>query len=97
MRKGGRPAHNTPAMPISEAVLYDQFARARQEAVELTDRYREAPSDAPYRDELWDQVVRRTETARSLLESLLNEGSEIRDQGSVVRIPATVHLSLIHI
>ena len=78
-------------MPIDEAVLYDEFARARQEAVELTDRYREAPSDAPYRDELWDQVVRRTETARSLLESLLNEGSEIRDQGSVVRIPANVH------
>ena len=74
-------------MPIDEAGLYDQFARARQEAVELTDRYREAPSDAPYRDELWDQVVRRTETARSLLESLLDEGSRVREQGSVTRIP----------
>ena len=60
-------------MPISEAVLYDQLARARQEAVELTDRYRDAPSDAPYRDELWEQVVHQTETARSLLECLLDE------------------------
>jgi hypothetical protein len=74
-------------MPIDEAGLYDQFARARQEAVELTDRYREAPSDAPYRDELWDQIVRRTETARSLLESLLDEGSRVREQRSVTRIP----------
>jgi hypothetical protein len=60
-------------MPISEVVLYDQFARAREDAVELTDRYRDAPSDAPYRDELWEQVVHQTETARSLLESLLDE------------------------
>ncbi len=60
-------------MPISEAVLYDQFARARQQAVELTDRYRDAPSDAPYRDELWEQVVHQTETARSLLECLLDQ------------------------
>ena len=78
-------------MPIDEAVLYDEFARARQEAVELTDRYREAPSDAPYRDELWEQVVRHTETARSLLESLLDEGSGVSDQAPVARIPAAVH------
>jgi hypothetical protein len=60
-------------MPISEAVLYDQFTRARMEAVKLTDRYRDAPSDAPYRDELWEQVVNQTETARSLLECFLDE------------------------
>ncbi|HLZ29435.1 MAG TPA: hypothetical protein VKV73_19125 [Chloroflexota bacterium] len=79
-------------MPIDETVLYDEFARARQEAVELTDRYREAPSDAPDRDALWDQVVRRTETARSLLESLLDCGSGVsdQDQAPVARIPATV-------
>jgi hypothetical protein len=76
-------------MPI-DPVIYEEFARARQEAVELTDRYRDAPSDAPDRDELWEQVVRRTETARCLLESLLDEGPEVRDQGSVVRIPASV-------
>jgi hypothetical protein len=67
----GSLAHNSPTMPTSEAVLYDQFARARQEAVKLTDRYRDAPSDAPDRDELWEQVVHQTETARSLLECLL--------------------------
>ena len=61
-------------MPTSEAVLYDRFARARQEAVELTDRYQEAPSDAPYRDALWKQVVNQTEAARSLLACLLGEG-----------------------
>lgn len=73
-----------------DPVLYDKFARARQKAVELTDRYREA-SDAPDRDQLWEQVVRHTETARCLLESLLDEGPEVRDQGSGVRIPASVH------
>jgi hypothetical protein len=60
-------------MPISEEALYDQFARARQAAVELTDRYREAPAGAPYRTELWEKVVTQTETARSLLESLLHD------------------------
>jgi len=69
----GSPAHNTPAMRISEAALYDQFTQARQEAVKLTDRYRDAPSDAPGRDALWEQVVNQTETARSLLECLLYE------------------------
>ncbi len=54
-------------------MLYDEFAQARQEAVKLTDRYRDAPSDAPYRDQLWEQVVHQTETARSLLERLLDE------------------------
>ena len=75
-------------MLIDEAELYDHFARARQEAVELTDRYRETPSDAPDRDELWEQVVRRTETARSLLACLL-DGSGARDQEPVARITVT--------
>ena len=77
-------------MPISEAVLYDQFARARQEAVELTDRYRDAPSDAPDRDELWERVVHQTETARSLLECSVNEENEesdVRGQEPVERVP----------
>ncbi len=75
-------------MPIDEELLYDEFSRARLEAVELTDRYREAPSDAPYRDELWEEVVRQTETARSLLQSFLGDESEVRDQESIARIPA---------
>ncbi len=58
-------------MRIDETVLYEEFVRARAEAVELTDRYREAPTDAPDRDLLWERVVRQTETARSLLESWL--------------------------
>jgi hypothetical protein len=58
-------------MRIDETVLYEEFVRARQEAVELTDRYREATLDAPDRDLLWERVVRQTETARLLLESWL--------------------------
>jgi len=77
-------------MPIDANVLYDEFARARNHAVELTDRYRDAPSDSPYRDELWAEVVRQTETARSLLQDFLAEGSEVRDQESVARIPANI-------
>ena len=60
-------------MRIDETVLYEEFVQARQEAVELTDRYREAPSDAPDRDVLWQRVVNQTETARLLLVSWLRE------------------------
>ena len=60
-------------MRIDETVLYEEFVQARQEAVKLTDCYREAPADAPDRDLLWERVVRQTETARSLLESWLRE------------------------
>jgi hypothetical protein len=59
-------------MQIDKTVLYEEFVRARQEAVELTDRYRDAPANAPDRDLLWERVVHQTETARSLLESWLN-------------------------
>jgi hypothetical protein len=58
-------------MQFDDSVLYEEFVRARQEAVALTDQYREAPADAPYRDELWERVVRQTETARMLLEMWL--------------------------
>jgi hypothetical protein len=58
-------------MPIDDTVLYEDFVRAREEAVELTDRYRNSPADAPNRDQLWDRVVVQTETARLLLESWL--------------------------
>ena len=59
-------------MRIEETVLYEEFVRARQEAVALTDKYREAyETDALDRDQLWERVVRQTETARLLLESWL--------------------------
>jgi len=58
-------------MAVDNTVLYEDFVRAREEAVELTDRYRNSPADAPNRDELWDLVVVQTETARLLLESWL--------------------------
>jgi hypothetical protein len=60
-------------MRIDETVLYEEFVQARQEAVQLTDRYREVPADAPERDLLWERVVRQTETARLLLVSWLGE------------------------
>lgn len=60
-------------MRIDETVLYEEFGQARQEAVELTDRYREAPADAPDRDLLWERVVNQTETARLLLVCWLRE------------------------
>ena len=62
-------------MRIEETVLYDEFVHARQEAIALTDKYREAKeADAPDRDQLWARVVRQTETARLLLESWLEYG-----------------------
>lgn len=63
-------------MRIDETVLYEEFVRARQEAVSLTDRYREAPADAPDRAQLWERVVRQTESARLLLESWLHAGQD---------------------
>ena len=60
-----------PPMPVDETSLFEEFVRARQQAVELTDWYREAPADAPDHDHLWEQVVRQTEEARALLETWL--------------------------
>ena len=73
------------AMRIDETVLYEEFVRARQEAVELTDQYREAPADAPNRDQLWERVVRQTETARRLLEFWLARRSD-QSTASVPRV-----------
>ena len=62
-------------MRIDETVGYEEFVRARMEAVALTDKYREAyEADAPERDKLWERVVDQTETARLLLESWLESG-----------------------
>src|ERR1700737_3028777 len=65
------PAHNTPAMRLDDTVLYEEFVRARQEAMRLTDRYRDASLDAADLAALWEQVVRQTETAQGLLLSWL--------------------------
>ena len=58
-------------MSLEGTILYEQFTDARRVAVELTDRYLATPRDDPRRAELWDCVVRQTETARQLLESWL--------------------------
>jgi hypothetical protein len=52
-------------------VLFEEFGRARQAAIELTDRYRDCGVGDPHRPVLWDEVVRQTETARQLLEQWL--------------------------
>jgi hypothetical protein len=62
-------------MSVDETSLFEEFVRARQEAVELTDWYRQASGDAPNHDQLWEQVVRQTEEARSLLETWLEQQS----------------------
>ena len=65
-------------MRIEEPVLYDEFIRARQQAIVLTDEYREAKdADTPARNQLWARVVRQTETARLLLESWLEYGEPV--------------------
>lgn len=58
-------------MRIDDTVLYEEFVAARLRAVELTDAYREMPTDDPCRPLLWDGVVRQTEHARCLLEAWL--------------------------
>jgi len=63
-------------MSLEGTILYEQFADARQEAVELMDHYRAIPHDDPRRAEVWDRVVRQTETARQLLESWLRSGGD---------------------
>jgi hypothetical protein len=60
-------------MSTDETGLFENFVRASQNAVELTDWYRETPADAPDHDQLWEQVVRQTEQARSLLETWLEQ------------------------
>jgi hypothetical protein len=60
------------AMFLDGSVLYEQFVAARLKAMELTDRYRQTPSDDPTRALIWDDVMRQTELARGLLESLLH-------------------------
>jgi hypothetical protein len=69
----GDPAQYA-AMSLEGTVLYDQFADARQIAVELTDHYHAIDQNDPTKAEAWDRVVRQTETARQLLELWLRAG-----------------------
>jgi hypothetical protein len=58
-------------LSLNETVLYEEFLRAREKAIALSVRYRASnPPDA----ELWDSVMRQTETARLLLERWLRAG-----------------------
>ena len=69
-------------MVLQDSVLYEEFVDARRVAVELTDRYRETSADDPSRPELWERVVRQTETARLLLEKWLQFGKLADDAHS---------------
>jgi hypothetical protein len=60
-------------MDLHETMLYEDFQQARLAAVEVTDRYRAAPDDDPYKDNLWRDVVSRTELAHQLLKRWLAE------------------------
>jgi hypothetical protein len=59
---------------LDEAVLYERFIAAREEAILLTDRFASCPREDPEREELWDIAMRQTETARLLLEEWLRLG-----------------------
>jgi hypothetical protein len=63
-------------MAPENTVLYDEFDCARREAVQLTDAYHNIPKSDPRRAEVWESVVRQTETARQLLERWLQTGGE---------------------
>lgn len=78
-------------MGFDQTVLYEQFVHARQDAMELTDRYHATPLDAAERDVLWEQVVCQTETARRLLVSWLETAQSDRMTApDSARDPATI-------
>jgi hypothetical protein len=52
---------------------------AREQAIALTDRFAVTPGEDPTRDDLWQHVVRQTDTARLLLERWLRSG-QLSDQ-----------------
>jgi hypothetical protein len=60
-------------MDLRCTIIYEDFQQARFAAVEVTDRYREAPADDPHKDALWREVVSRTELAHTLLKAWLAE------------------------
>ena len=60
-------------MDLRSTMLYEDFQQARLAAVEVTDRYRDAPADDPHKDDLWRDVVSRTDLAHQLLKRWLAE------------------------
>jgi hypothetical protein len=60
-------------MDLRTTMLYEDFQQARLAAVEVTDRYRDAPADDPCKDALWRDVVSRTDLAHQLLKRWLAE------------------------
>ena len=64
---------------LDQAVLFEQFVAAREHAIAITDRFDTTPIDDPSRVELWNRVMRRTDTARLLLERWLRSG-ELTDR-----------------
>jgi hypothetical protein len=67
-------------LSVDQTVLYEQFVAAREKAMALTDHFRATNPNDPARAELWDGVMRQTETARLLLERRLHSGT-LTDQG----------------
>ncbi len=60
-------------MDLRTTMLYEDFQQARLAAVEVTDRYRDAPAGDPRKDALWRHLVSRTDLAHQLLKPWLAE------------------------
>jgi len=56
-----------------ETALLEEFERARERAVALTDDYFARPANDPLREALWREVASETERARLLLERWLRQ------------------------
>ena len=59
-----------------ETTIQEDFERARQRAVALTDAYLARPADDPLREALWRDVTTETERARLLLERWLDQSAQ---------------------
>ena len=64
---------------LDQAVLFEQFVAAREQAIALTDRFDTTAIDDPSGAELWNHVMRQIDTARLPLERWLRSG-ELGDQ-----------------
>jgi hypothetical protein len=64
---------------LDQAVLFEQFVAAREDAIPLTDRFDTTAIDDPSRGELWKHIMRQTDTARRVLEHWLRSG-QLTDQ-----------------
>jgi hypothetical protein len=62
-------------LTVDATQLYEQFLAARERAIAVSDRYAACKPGDPSRAQVWDSVMRETETARSLLERWLRSGS----------------------